>query len=155
MPWFVCATSSSNPDYNGDGDYALVYIGHRATTNTPYNLLRFIGDVARLKHSIGALYKLVLWDSSVRYFSSFFVDAEGGGSDLPEELVAADDEITEVSEEFAKSCVDHQISVEADTLHVTHEKVFWTAHVKHSDVVLTTSTRFTKELLLGLEKRER
>ena len=63
MPWFVCPTSCSNEDYNGNADHALVYNGYGGGGATPYDLLRLIETVVRVgrcyEHTTNHLYKLV------------------------------------------------------------------------------------------------
>ena len=138
----LTCTSSSDPDWNGDCDYALAHI----TPEQARHYLFLIEKAKEVKNEIEGFYCIELFDCSVRYFS-YHDDIENlldidGNPALPAVnegncvLIPDDYEIPE----------DEEQRTDLDTVKVQEDCLLWTAHPKHTGVEITCR-RWPVELL--------
>lgn len=136
MTWFICSSSSSNSEYNGDGDYCLVEV----RPDDAKRFLRLMETTGTMKKTVdGQLYKLVLWNYDPYWLDMGELEKAGLHALLEEEM-EVDYDFQEVEAEWAMTAKDHAIRTEACTISVDDDSVFWRAYVKHTDVVLTSDS---------------
>jgi hypothetical protein len=143
----VIDTSSTNEDYNGDCDYALVPM----TAVYVADLLWYMAEVGRLHRADDSVYDLECWDGTPSYFRfndrlEAIRDIYGDlAVDVPRGepiLLANDPRFGE--EEFQR--------VECQTVQASVDEVWWTAYVKHTNVRIETA-RVSKKTLLKIQDR--
>jgi len=143
----VIDTSSSNEDYTGDCDYALVPM----TAVYVADLLWYMTEVGRLHNADDNIYNLACWDATPSYFRfnnrlEAIRDIHGDlAVDVPRGepvLLTADPGFKE--EDFQR--------VECCTVQVATDEVWWTAYVKHTNVRIETA-RISKKVLLKIQGR--
>ena len=143
----VIDTSSTNEDYNGDCDYALVLM----TTDYVEDLLWYMSEAARMRRADECLYSIELWDATPAYFRwnlrlENVQDIYGdSAADVPRGepvLLTADPEFDQ--EDFQE--------VECRTVQAAEDEVWWTAYVKHTNVRIETA-HIPRKVLLEIRKR--
>jgi hypothetical protein len=143
----IIDTSSTDENYNGDCDFALV--PHTAAYVA--DLLWYMAEVARLHRADDSVYNLECWDATPSYFRfneslETIRDIHGDlAVDVPRGepiLLTADPGFKE--EDFQR--------VECCTVQVAQDEVWWTAYVKHTNVRIETA-RVSKKILLEIWNR--
>jgi len=143
----VIDTSSTDENYNGDCDYALVPM----TPDYVEDLLWYMSEVARMSRAEESLYSIELWDATPAYFRwnlrlETVQDACGdSAADVPRGepvLLTADPGFTE--EDFQE--------VECRTVQAAEDEVWWTTYVKHTNVRIETA-HVPRKVLLEIRKR--
>lgn len=143
----VIDTSSTDDNYNGDCDLALVPL----TPEYVADLLWYMAEAARLHRADDSVYDLECWDATPSYFRfndrlEEIRDIYGDlAVDVPRGepiLLTADPAFGE--EEFQR--------VECQTVQVSGDEVWWTAYVKHTNVRIETA-RVSKKVLLKIQDR--
>jgi len=143
----VIDTSSTDEDYNGDCDFALVPM----TPDYVEGLLWYMGEVARMCRADDSMYSIELWDATPAYFRwnlrlETVQDIYGdSAAEVPRGepvLLAADPGFDR--EDFQE--------VECRTLQAAEDEVWWTAYVKHTNVRIETA-HIPRKVLLEIRKR--
>ena len=135
MTTIVSRTVSSNENYNGDGDFALVTI----TPEDAKRFLKMIDAHVRLKEEMGGLFRLVFWDGSPDYVSrDWESEWQEEIFDGPMELEDEDGRVHELKSDT--------ISTECITINVCDDRVYWRAYVKHTSVCLETDCVYKTKL---------
>jgi len=143
----VIDTSSTDENYNGDCDYALVPM----TPDYVEDLLWYKSEVARMHRADESLYSIELWDATPAYFRwnlqlETVQDVYGdSAADVPRGepvLLTADPEFDQ--EDFQE--------VECRTVQAAEDEVWWTAYVKHTNVRIETA-HVPRKVLLEIRKR--
>jgi len=143
----VIDTSSTDENYNGDCDYALVPM----PPGYVEDLLWYMGEVARMRRADECLYSIELWDATPAYFRwnlrlETVQDVYGeSAADVPRGepvLLAADPGFDR--EDFQEA--------ECRTVQAAEDEVWWTAYVKHTNVRIETA-HVPRKVLLEIRKR--
>lgn len=140
-------TSSTNENFNGDCDFALVPL----TAAYVADLLWYMAEVARLHRADDSVYNIECWDATPSYFRfnerlETIRDIHGGlAADVPRGepiLLTADPQFKE--DDFQR--------VECQTVQAAEDEVWWSAYVKHTNVRIETA-RVSKKILLNIQDR--
>ena len=143
----VIDTSSTDENYNGDCDYALVPM----TPDYVEDLLWYMGEVARMCRADESLYSIELWDATPAYFRwnlrlETVQDVHGeSAAEVPRGepiLLAADPGFDR--EDFQE--------VECRTVQAAEDGVWWTAYVKHTNVRIETA-HVPRKVFLEIHRR--
>jgi len=143
----IIDTSSTNEDYNGDCDFALVPL----TPDYVADLLWYMAEVARLHRADDSVYNIECWDATPSYFRfndrlEVIRDVYG---DLAVDVPRGDPILLTADPQFKED--DFQ-RVECCTVQAAEDEVWWTAYVKHTNVRIETA-RIPKKTLLKIWKR--
>jgi hypothetical protein len=141
---------SSNPDYSGGADYAVVEITEELAKLT-LRRMNFLGEQKALD---GEVYETNYWDSSAEYFSPLAVRQIE-----PDEIVESNSGLEEILDrlevdikETVKAPPDSQVperyivAVECAQMIVRDGGIAFTALLRHSDIYLTTA-EVTREII--------
>jgi len=143
----IMDTSSTDDNYNGDCDYAVVPM----TASYVADLLWYMDEVVRLHKADDSVYNLECWDATPSYFrlSDRLEEIRDIYGDLAVNvprgepiLLTEDPKVGE--EEFQR--------VECRTVQASVDEVWWTAYVKHTSVRIETA-RVSKKILLKIQDR--
>ena len=143
----VIDTSSTDENFSGDCDYALVPMAEYYVAD----LLWYMDEVARLHRADDSVYNTERWDATPSYFRlndrlDAIRDIYGDlAVDVPRGepvLLTADPGFKE--EDFQR--------VECATVQMSVDEVWWTAYVKHTNVRIETA-RVSKKVLLKIQGR--
>jgi len=138
----VIDTSSTDENYNGDCDFALIPMAATYVAD----LLWYMDEVVRLHKADDGIYNIECWDATPSYFRSNdrmeeIRDIYGDlAADVPRGepiLLTADPGFKE--EDFQR--------VEYCRVQTTEDEVWWTTYVKHTSVRIETACISKKTLL--------
>jgi len=143
----IMDTSSTDENYNGDCDYALVPM----TPSYVADLLWYMDEVVRLHKADDSVYDLECWDSTPSYFRfndrlEVIRDIYG---DLAVNVPRGDPILLTEDPKFGEEEFQR---VECRTVQVSVDEVWWTAYVKHTNVRIETA-RVAKKTLLKIQDR--
>jgi hypothetical protein len=142
MTTFVTSTSSSDGDYNGNGDLFVITI-------TPKDAQRILGQLWRY-HEFEAqmgghsLFKIVLWDPYGHWcpYPTVLMDAR---EDL--DVLYDADNFTFVDDDPVVTFLRaNDIRTECDCINILDGGVYWSTIVKHTSCRLESNQLYVKEL---------
>jgi hypothetical protein len=143
----IIDTSSTDENFDGDCDYALVPM----TPDYVEDLLWYMSEVARMRRADESLYSIELWDATPAYFRwnlrlETVQDVYGeSAAEVPRGepiLLTADPGLDQ--EDFQE--------VECRTVQAAEDEVWWTAYVKHTNVRIETA-HIPRKVFLEIRRR--
>jgi len=142
ITYLILDTLSSDENYNGDCDYALVPM----TAIYVADLLWYMDEVVRLHKADDSVYNIECWDATPSYFRlndrlEAIRDIHG---DLAVDVPRGDPLLLTADPQFKED--DFQ-RVDCRTVQVATDEVWWTAYVRHTDVRIETAHVSKKTLL--------
>jgi len=143
----VIDTSSTDENYNGDCDYALVPM----TPDYVEDLLWYMSEVARLRRAEENLYSIELWDATPVYFrwNLRLETVQDVYGDSAAYVPRGEPVLLTEDPRFAEE--DFQ-EVECRTVQAAEDEVWWTSYVKHTNVRIETA-HVPKKVFLEIRKR--
>ena len=138
MTTIISQTVSSNENYNGDGDFALVTI-------TPEDAKRYLKLIALAnklsEDDLGTkLYKLVLWNYDADYVHG------GVDFELEEGILGGDDGTISDDDPRVAEYKENAVRTECNTISICNDRVYWQCILKYSSVRLESGSVY-KNLL--------
>jgi hypothetical protein len=143
----IIDTSSTNEDYNGDCDFALVPL----TPDYVADLLWYMAEVERFHRADESIYAIECWDATASYFRwndrlEAIRDIHG---DLAIDVPRGDPILLTENPSFGEEEFQR---VECQTVQAAEDEVWWTAYVKHTNVRIETA-RIPRKVLLKIWNR--
>ena len=143
----IIDTSSSNEDYNGDCDFCLVQMSLQYVAD----LLGYIDQVAQMRKADDSVYNIECWDATPSYFR--YNDKVETIRDIDGNLI---NEVPEGGPLLLTAAPDFDDDdfqrVECGTVQVSHNEVWWTCYVKHTNVRIETA-HVSRKTLLKIRQR--
>lgn len=133
MPKYICSTHSSNDNYNGDCDWAVIEMNPAVATR----LLAFMNKVAELKALDSQFYSIELWNYFDVYSSSTL---DSYDEDTYSNLTNGE----RVWDNFIPCpfADDPELDTERTDCHlvtITTDTLEWSCHPKNDNTVITTA----------------
>jgi len=143
----IMDTSSTDDNYNGDCDYALVPM----SASYVADLLWYMGEVVRLHKADDSVYDIECWDATPSYFrfNDRLEEIRDIYGDLAVNVPRGDPILLTEDPKFGEEEFQR---VECRTVQVSVDEVWWTAYVKHTNVRIE-SARVSRKTLLKIQDR--
>jgi len=143
----ILDTSSTDDNYNGDCDYALVPM----SASYVADLLWYMDEAVRLHKADDSVYNLECWDATPSYFRfndrlEVIRDIYG---DLAVNVPRGDPILLTEDPKFGEEEFQR---VECRTVQVSVDEVWWTAYVKHTSIRIETA-RVSRKTILKIQDR--
>ena len=143
----IIDTSSSNEDYNGDCDYALVPLSQDYVAE----LLGRMEIVGQLHRADKDVWSLESWDFGASYMrlNEKMETVRDIYGDLLVEVPRGEPILVAADPQFAEDCFQR---VECQTVSVTRDSIWWNCIVKHTSVRIETAS-IDRKCLLTIQRR--